>query len=109
MAKVVEQMLLDAAIFPDMNISNELKAMLTTIFEDVKQDDLDAIAKNKLKPSEIAVQKEDAILKAIEATKKIPDDMEMYLPKTSNTSNWLLENFDKTESRTWTTCRCPTS
>ncbi len=34
---------------------------------------------------------------AIEATKKIPPDMEMFLPKTSNTANWLLENFDKTE------------
>ena len=97
MGKVVEGMLTDANIFPDMIISNELKAMLTTIFDDVKQTDLDAIAKNQLKPSDVPVQKEDALLKAIEDTKKIPDDMEMYLPQTSNTANWLLENFDKTE------------
>ena len=97
MAKVVEQMLLDAAIFPDMVIANELRGQLTSIFEDVKQDDLDKIAKNALKPSEVPVQKEDGILKSIEAMKKIPEDMEMFLPKTSNTANWLLENFDKTE------------
>ena len=97
MATVVEQMLLDTAIFPDMNISNELRGQLTSIFEDVKQTDLDAIAKNTLKPQDVPVQKEDGILKAIEATKKIPEDMEMYLPNTSNTANFLLENFDKTE------------
>jgi hypothetical protein len=97
MGKVVEGMLTDASIFPDMIISNELKAQLSSIFEDVKQEDLDKIAKNQLKPGDIPVQKEDAILAGIEATKKIPEDMEMFLPKTSNTSNWLLENFDKTE------------
>ena len=97
MGKVVEGMLTDASIFPDMIISNELKAMLTTIFDDVKQTDLDAIAKNQLKPTDVPVQKEDSLLKAIEDTKKIPDDMEMFLPQSSNTANWLLENFDKTE------------
>ena len=97
MGKVVESMLTDANIFPDMIVSNELKAMLTTIFDDVKQTDLDAIAKNQLKPTDVPVQKEDGLLKAIEDTKKIPDDMEMFLPQSSNTANWLLENFDKTE------------
>jgi hypothetical protein len=97
MGKIVEGMLVDANIFPDMIISNELKAQLASIFEDVKQEDLDAIAKNKLKPGDVPVQKEDALLAAIEATKKIPEDMEMFLPNTSNTANWLLENFDKTE------------
>jgi hypothetical protein len=97
MGKIVEGMLVDANIFPDMIISNELKAQLASIFEDVKQEDLDAIAKNKLKPSDVPVQKEDDILKGIEATKKIPEDMEMFLPNTSNTANWLLENFDNTE------------
>ena len=97
MGKVVEGMLTDANIFPDMIISNELKAVLSSIFEDVKQDDLDAIARNKLKPTDVPVQKEDDILKAIEAANKIPPDMEMFLPKTSNTANWLLENFDNTE------------
>ena len=97
MAQVVEKMLTDANIFPDMNISNELRTQLTTVFEDVKQTDLDSIANNQLKPGDIPVQKEDELLKAIEETKKIPEDMEMYLPNSSNTANWLLENFDKTE------------
>ena len=97
MGKILEGMLVDANIFPDMIISNELKAQLASIFEDVKQEDLDAIAKNKLKPADVPVQKEDAILAAIEAAKKIPQDMEMFLPNTSNTANWLLENFDNTE------------
>ena len=90
-------MLTDANVFPDMIISNELKAVLSSIFEDVKQDDLDAIANHKLKPSDVPVQKEDGILAAIEAAKKIPPDMEMFLPNKSNTANWLLENFDNTE------------
>ena len=97
MGKTVEGMLTDANVFPDMIISNELKAQLSSIFEDVKQDDLDAIAKNKLKPQDAPVQKEDALLKAIEETKKIPEDMEMFLPNTSNTVNNLDENFDNTE------------
>ena len=97
MAKVLEQMLTDAHVFPDMNISNELRDELVKIVEDVKQEDLDAIAKNELKPSEVAVQKEDGILKAIEETKKIPEDMEMWLPNVTTTAKTLQENFDKTE------------
>jgi hypothetical protein len=97
MGKVVEGMLTDAGIFPDMIISNELKAQLSSIFEDVKQEDLDDIEKRKLKPTDVPVQKEDSLMAAIEATKKIPEDMEMWMPAKSNTSNWLLENFDKTE------------
>ena len=97
MAKVLEQMLTDASIFPDMVIANELRRQLVAVFEDVKQEDLGDIAKNKLKPTDIAVQKEDSLMKAIEATKKIPEDMEMFLPNKSATTNWLLENFDKTE------------
>ena len=97
MGKTVEGMLTDANVFPDMIISNELKAQLSSIFEDVKQEDLAAIAKNQLKPQDAPVQKEDALLKLIEDTKKIPEDMEMFLPQTSNTVNNLDENFDNTE------------
>ena len=97
MSRSVEAMLTDANIFPDMIISNELKAQLSSIFEDVKQDDLDAIAKGRLKGQDAPVQKEDALLQAIEETKKIPEDMEMFLPNTSNTVNNLDENFDNTE------------
>ena len=99
MAKVVEQMLTGREHFPGHGHRQRVAgSQLTSIFEDVKQDDLDAIAKNASSSrADIPVQKEDGLLAAIEATKKIPEDMEMYLPKTSNTANWLLENFDKTE------------
>ena len=97
MAAVVEQMLTDAHIFPDLKPSNELRSELTQIFEDVNQADKQDVAEGKLKPEEIAVQKEDSLLKGIEEAKKIAEDMEMWLPNKNETQKWQLENFDKTE------------
>ena len=97
MAEVVEQMLTDAHIFPDLKPSNELRDELTQIYEDVIQTDKDQAAEGKLTPQEIAVQKEDSILQAIEQAKKISEDMEMWLPNKNDTTKWLMENFDKTE------------
>ena len=97
MAQVVEQMLTDAHIFPDLKPSNELRSELTQIFEDVNQADKQDIAEGKLTPQEIAVQKEDSLLKGIEEAKKIAEDMEMWLPNKNETQKWELENFDKTE------------
>jgi len=92
-----EQMLTDGHIFPDLKPSNELRSELTQIYEDVQQADAQDVADGKLKPSEVAVQKEDGILKAIEEAKKIAADMEMWLPNKNETTKWELENFDKTE------------
>jgi hypothetical protein len=97
MAQVVEQMLTDAHIFPDLKPSNELRSELTQIYEDVIQSDKQEAAEGKLKPHDIAVQKEDGILQAIEQAKKIADDMEMWLPNKNDTTKWQLENFDKAE------------
>ena len=97
MAEAVEQMLTDAHAFPELKPSNELRSELTQIYEDVIQEDKQAAAEGTLKPSEIAVQKEDSLLKAIEEAKKIAADMEMWLPNKNETQKWLLENFDKTE------------
>jgi len=97
MKEVVEQMLTDAHIFPDLKPSNELRSELTQIYEDVEQADKQDVADGKLKPQEIAVQKEDGILQAIEQAKKIAADMEMWLPNKNETTKWDLENFDKTE------------
>lgn len=97
MQEVVEQMLTDAHIFPDLKPSNELRSELTQIYEDVNQTDKEQAAEGKLTPQEIAVQKEDGILQAIEQAKQIADDMEMWLPTNNETQKWLLENFDKTE------------
>ncbi len=97
MAAAVEQMLTDAHVFPEMKPSNELRSELSQIYEDVIQSDKQDAAEGKLKPTEIAVQKEDWILKGIEEAKKISEDMEMWLPNKNDTTKWELENFDKTE------------
>jgi hypothetical protein len=97
MAKVIEQMLTDAHVLPDLTPANEMRATLVAIKEDVKQDDLDDAMKNKLKADEIAVQKEDGIMKALEKAQERIDDMEHWLPNKSDTTKWLCENFDKSE------------
>ena len=97
MTEVVEAMLTDAHVFPDMNPSNELRGELTQIYEDVIQADKTDAAEGKLKPSEVAVQKEDSLLQGIEQAKKVAEDLEMWLPNKNDTTKWLDENFDKTE------------
>ena len=97
MAEAVEQMLTDAHAFPELKPSNELRSELTQIFEDVIQSDKQDASEGKLKPSEIAVQKEESLLKDIEKAQKIAADMEMWLPNKNETQKWLCENFDKTE------------
>ena len=97
MAKVVEQMLTDAHVMPDIKSGDVLRNELVEIYEDVIQADKQDAAEGKLKVSEVAVQKEDGILAMMEKAKKIADDMEMWLPATNDTTKWLLENFDKAE------------
>ena len=97
MAQVVEQMLTDAHVFPDLKPSNELRGELTQIYEDVIQADAEDAAAGKLKANEVAVQKEDSLLQAIEQAKKVSEDLEMWLPNKNDTTKWLCENFDKTE------------
>ncbi len=97
MAKVIEQMLTDAHVLPDFNPANELRSTLLAIKEEVKQVDEDAAKKGELKPQEIAVQKEDWIMKGLEEAEKRIEDMEHWLPDKSDTGKWLCENFDKSE------------
>lgn len=97
MAEVVESMLTDAHVFPDLNPSNELRGELTQIYEDVIQADKADVAEGKVKPAEIAVQKEDSLLQAIEQAKQIAEDLEMWLPNKSDNIKWLDENFDVAE------------
>ena len=97
MAAAIEQMLKDGHIFPDMKQGEEMQVELTKIYEDVIQADKKDVEAGNIKPQEIAVQKEDGILKGIEQAKKIDQDMEMWLMNTLDNQKWLLENFDKTE------------
>ena len=97
MKDVIEQMVTDMHAFPDMKPGNEMKGELQSILEDVQQADKQDAAKGNLKPNEIAVQKEQGLLDAIEQAKKIAADMEMWLPNKNEKEKWLLENFDKNE------------
>ena len=97
MAAAVEKMLTDAEIFPDIPNANELRSMLAEIFQDIQQSDLDEIKNNKQKVEEIAVQKEDAMLKGFEEAQKKTEEMEEWLPTSPEHQKWLLENFDKTQ------------
>ena len=96
-AKLIEQMLIDAHAFPDLRPMNELREELTKIYEDVIQQDAEAAAAGELKPSEIAVQKEEELLEAIEKAAETAEDMEMWLPDKNETTKWLMENFDLSE------------
>ncbi|XHR29258.1 MAG: hypothetical protein ACFUZC_01585 [Chthoniobacteraceae bacterium] len=96
-AQTVEQMLTDAHLFPDIKPYNELRGELTQIYEDVIQQDKEEAMAGKLKATEIAVQKEESLLKDIEKTEQISEDLEMWLPNKNDAEKWLCENFDKTE------------
>lgn len=96
-AKLIEQMLTDAHALPDLRPMDELREELTKIFEDVIQQDAEQAAAGQLKPSEIAVQKEEGLLAALEKAAKTAADMEMWLPDKNETTKWLMENFDLTE------------
>ena len=95
--KLIEQMLIDAHAFPELRPMNELREELTKIYEDVIQQDTEQAAAGELKPSEIAVQKEEGLLEALEKAAKTAADMEMWLPDKNETTKWLMENFDLTE------------
>ncbi len=96
-AKLIEQMLTDAHAFPDLRPMNELREELTKIYEDVIQQDTAQAAAGELKPSEIAVQKEESLLEDMEKAAQTAADMEMWLPDKNETTKWLMENFDLTE------------
>jgi hypothetical protein len=97
MKDVVEQMTTDLQAFPDLKPGNEMRSELVSILEEVEQQDKQAVADGKLKPQEIAVQKEQGLLDAIKNAEKLAADMEMWLPNKTETQKWVLENFDKTE------------
>jgi hypothetical protein len=97
MKDVIEQMTTDLQAFPEMKPAHEMKDQLMSVFEDVIQADKEESRKGKIKPEEIAVQKEQGLLDALEKAKELPADMEMWLPNKQEAQKWLLENFDKSE------------
>jgi len=97
MAQAIEQMLTDAHIFPDLKACNELRSELTQIHEDVIQADKEDVANGTLEAKEVAVQKSESLLAQLAKAEALTADMEMYLPAATDTAQWHLENFDKTE------------
>jgi hypothetical protein len=97
MGDALEKMLTDMHALPDLNVSNELKSELVSVYEDVIQADKDAVANDEKKPTEIAVQKEESLLQALDEAQKRAEELEHWLPNTAEAEKWLLENFDKTE------------
>jgi hypothetical protein len=95
--EAVEQMTTDMQAFPDTKAGNEMKDALMQVFEDVEQEDLEDVLAGDKKPTEVAVQKEQGMLDALEKAKEISADMEHWLATKMDTTKWLMENFDKSE------------
>jgi hypothetical protein len=95
--EALEQMTTDMQAFPDTKAGNEMKDALMQVFEDVEQEDLEDVLSGNKKPTEIAVQKEQGMLDALEKAKEISGDMEHWLATKMDTTKWLMENFDKSE------------
>jgi hypothetical protein len=95
--EAVEQMTTDMQAFPDTKAGNEMKDALMQVFEDVEQEDLEDVLAGNKKPTEVAVQKEQGMLDALEKAKEISADMEHWLANKMDTTKFLMENFDKSE------------
>jgi hypothetical protein len=95
--EALEQMTTDLQAFPETKAGNEMKDVLMQVFEDVEQEDLEDVLAGNKKPSEIAVQKEQGLLDALEKAKELAGDMEHWLGKKTDAAKWLMENFDKAE------------
>lgn len=95
--EAVEQMTTDLQAFPDTKAGNEMKDLLMQVFENTEQEDLEDVLAGNKKPTEIAVQKEQGLLDALEKAKELAADMEHWLAKKTDAEKWLLENFDKAE------------
>ncbi len=83
----------DLHIFPELPVGNDLVADVNQIYEEAKQ-----VAGSENNPAtELGLQKEDWILKALETATERMDDMEMWLMSQPDSVKRLTENFDKQE------------
>lgn len=83
----------DLHIFPELPVGNDLVADVFQIYEEVKQ----VPGSESNEATELGLQKEDWILKALEAATERVDDMEMWLMSQPDSIKRLTENFDKQE------------
>jgi hypothetical protein len=97
MKEAIEKMTTDLQAFPDTKAGNEMKDAMLQVFEDVQQEDLEESAAGDIKPTEVAVEKAQSLLDALEKASEIPADMEHWLASKQDNIKALFENFDKTE------------
>lgn len=94
---VLEQLIKDMHLLPDMSASNDLLEELSEVYEKVKQEAGSANAP----VSEVAVDRDEATLAAFKAMqKKMGErigDTEMWLARSPDAIKWNQESFDKNE------------
>ncbi len=95
MAEVVEQLIEDMHLLPQMSASDDLIGEFSEIYEDVKQ----AEGSGDDPVSEIAVDLDEALLDALEAMRQDMGerlaDLEMWLSDKPDTTRWNMESHDR--------------
>ncbi len=89
----VEQIAKDLALFPDVPTCNELVQEMREVFEDVEQKP----GSENAKPTEIAVDRDEGMLQALDKIEERLADMEMWLMDKPDNIRWKQEAWDKNE------------
>jgi len=90
---VVEQMAKDLALFPEVPSCNELVQEMREVFEDVEQ----AAGSEAAPAEEIAVDRDEGMLEALDKVKERLADMEMWLMDKPDNIAWKQEAWNKEE------------
>ncbi|HPD13792.1 MAG TPA: hypothetical protein PLE19_02525 [Planctomycetota bacterium] len=89
----VEQMAKDLALFPEVPSCNELVQEMREVFEDITQ-----VPGSESAPAEeIAVDRDEGMLAALDKVKERMADMEMWLMDKPDAQKWKQEAWDKNE------------
>ncbi|HUT37066.1 MAG TPA: hypothetical protein VNE39_26535 [Planctomycetota bacterium] len=89
----VEQMAKDLALFPEVPSCNELVQEMREVFEDIAQ----APGSEKAPAEEIAVDRDEGMLAALDKVKERMADMEMWMMDKPDNIQWKQEAWDKNE------------
>jgi len=96
MADVLEKMAKDLSVFPEIPVCNELAEKCREVFEDIEQ----AKGSEEGGVQEIAVDRDEGLLNAVDGTKEAAErmaDMEMWLSDKPDSIKWMDENVDVDE------------
>ncbi len=88
-----EQLAKDLALFPEVPSCNELVQEMREVFEDVTQ----APGSESTPAEEIAVDRDEGMLAALDKVKERMADMEMWLMDKPDNIKWKQEAWDKNE------------